>query len=122
MKMTNLEIYNYAKNITEAFRDFQDYIPVKVNFYIQKNKTTLTTLAQQIEQARMEIIRNAGILNEENGQYTIPDEKMSQVQQELVDLFDLEQEVDIYKISIDSFPEELTLTTRQMEALMFMIE
>ena len=122
MKITNFNIYNYAQNITEAFRDFQGYIPVKVNFYIQKNKTTLTTLAQQIEQARMEIIRNAGVLNEENGQYTIPDEKMNQVQKELVDLFDLEQEVDIYKISIDSFPEELTLTTRQMEALMFMIE
>jgi hypothetical protein len=41
---------------------------------------------------------------------------------ELNDLLGLEQEVNIYTVSIDSFGDELTLTTGQMEALMFMID
>jgi hypothetical protein len=37
-------------------------------------------------------------------------------------LFDLEQEVAICTISIDKIDDNLSLTTGQMEAIMFMIE
>jgi hypothetical protein len=39
----------------------------------------------------------------------------------LDELLQLEQEVQIYKVNIDSFPDDIILTTGQMEALMFMI-
>jgi hypothetical protein len=47
---------------------------------------------------------------------------METVAKELNDLFALEQEVQIYTINIDSFGDDLTITTAQMEAIMFMIE
>ena len=36
--MTNLEIYNIANNLLEAFNDNNQKLPVKVNFFLQKNK------------------------------------------------------------------------------------
>ena len=41
---------------------------------------------------------------------------------ELEDLFALEQEVNICKIDINSFNDDIMFTTGQMEAIMFMIE
>jgi hypothetical protein len=39
-----------------------------------------------------------------------------------MDLLSLEQEVQIYMININNLSDDLSLTTAQMEALMFMIE
>lgn len=122
MKMTNEEIYTHAAKLAEAFQDNSQRLPVKVNFYIQKNKNTLLPLGQNIEESRMEIIRNFGQLSEDGESYMIPDENIETVQKELNDLFTLEQEVDIYKVSIESFPEDISLTTGQMDAIMFMID
>lgn len=121
MKMTNLEIYNIAQSINEVFQDTTQYLPIKVNFYIQKNKALLTSLAQTIEMSRWDIIKNYGELDTENERYIIPAEKMEEAQKELSDLFSLEQEVEIYKVDIEKFPDDINLTTGQMEALMFMI-
>lgn len=122
MLMKNSEIYNYAQALTEAFRDNNQRLPVKINFYLQKNKKTLLSLSQDIEQSRMEIAQNYGILNEEGTAYTIPDENISIVNTEIQDLLNIEQEVPIYQVSIDSFSDDLTLTTAQMEAILFMID
>lgn len=122
MKMTNQEIYTYALALGKAFTDSEQKLPVKMNFYLNKNKKGLMELAQDIEEARMEIIRANGTPTEDGTSYTIPTDKIPEVNQELNDLFSLEQEVTIYKVSIDSFSEDLTLTTGQMEAMMFMIE
>lgn len=122
MKLTNNEIYLYAKKIAEAFDDKDQKLPVKINFYLQKNKNTLVQLAQDIEQSRILIAKNYGDLDEEKQQYTIPPENMDIVTKELNDLFSLEQDVQIYTVKIDQFDDDLTITTAQMEALMFMIE
>ncbi len=121
MLMKNSEIYNYAQALTEAFRDNNQRLPVKVNFYLQKNKKTLLDLSQDIEQSRIEIAQNYGILNEEGTAYNIPEENISIVNAEIQDLFNIEQEVPLYQVSIDSFSDDLTFTTAQMEAIMFMI-
>ena len=122
MKLTNNEIYTYANNLAQAFDDKDQKLPIKISFYLQKNKNTLIQLAQDIEQLRMSIAQSHGTLDEENQQYVIPPEKMEAVAKELNDLFTLEQEVQIYTINIDSFGDDLTITTAQMEAIMFMIE
>lgn len=121
MKLTNNEIYNYATKLQEVFTDGEQKFPVKVNFYLQKNKKTLLELAQDIEANRMMIAQSYGELNEEEGQFVVPPEKIQEATQELNDLFNLEQEVQIYTIDIDNFDDNLMLTTAQMEALMFMI-
>lgn len=122
MTMTNFEIYNIAKAMGEAFQDGGQYLPVKINFFIQKNKATLTALAQDIDNSRMAIVRNYGELNEEGTQYMVSEDKMEAANNELLDLFNIEQEVDIRKVSIDAFPDDVSLTSAQMEALMFMID
>ena len=122
MLMKNFEIYESAKAMNEAFADNTQYLPVKVNFFIQKNKSTLLALAQDIEAARMNIIRNYGEPTEDGNSYSIPKEKIEIASKELNDLFEIEQEVDIKKINIDNFPDDISFTTGQMEALMFMID
>ena len=122
MKMKNSEIYNYAQALIEAFRDNNQRLPVKINFYLQKNKKTLLSLSQDIEQSRMDIAQNYGTINEEGTAYDIPKENIVAVNNEIQDLLNIEQEVPIYQVSIDSFSDDLTLTTAQMEAILFMID
>lgn len=122
MLMKNSEIYNYAQALVGAFQDNNQRLPVKINFYLQKNKKTLLSLSQDIEQSRLEIAQNYGTINEEGTAYTIPEENIAAVNTEIQDLLNIEQEVPIYQVSIDSFSDDLTLTTAQMEAIMFMID
>lgn len=121
MKLTNQEIFAYASLLTQAFSDPDQRLPIKINFYLQKNKNILIELAQDIEKTRLEIAQSNGHLDEEKGSYAIDPDKIDLVQKELEELFTLEQDVNIYTIDIDSLSDDLTLTTGQMEALMFMI-
>ena len=122
MKLTNQLIYLYASALGEAFQDSKLILPVKINFYLQKNITTLIALMEEIENERMAIIKNYGTLNEDGQSYTIPQDKLEIAQKELNDLLALEQEVQIYKVKLSHFGDDLKLTTGQMNALMFMIE
>lgn len=122
MKLTNAQIYTYATVLADAFQDTNQKLPIKINFYLQKNKTALMELAQGIEASRMEIVRNYGEPTEDGAQYAIPKDKVEEAQKELNDLLSLEQEVNIYTVSMDNISDDITLTTGQMEAIMFMIE
>jgi hypothetical protein len=122
MKLTNQTIYNYALALNAAFNDTTQKLPIKINFYLIKNKNILMSLGQNIEDARLAIIQENGTPNEDGTQYIIPQDKVEVVQKELDDLFSLEQEVQIYTIKADVLSDDLMLTTAQMEALMFMIE
>ena len=122
MILTNNDIYTYAKNLIEAFNDKDQKLPVKINFYLQKNKSTLTALAMDIDRERIVIAQTHGILDEESQQYIIPPEKLEEVNKELNDLLSLTQEVQIYTIKFEDLNDDLSLTTAQMEALLFMIE
>ena len=118
--LTNNEIYNYANILMEQFADKEVKFPVKVNFYLQKNQNELITLAQEIEKQRIEIIQEYGVFNEETQITEVPEDKIPEATQKLNDVFDLTQEVKIYKVNIDAFGE-MSLTANQMQALMFMI-
>lgn len=121
IKMTNNEIYTNAMALVKSFEDASQRLPIKVNFYIQKNKATLVALAQEIEKGRMEILEQYGKYNEETEQFEFESDLAPVLSKELGDLLSLEQEVNIYMVDIDSFGDDLSLTTGQMEALMFMI-
>lgn len=122
MKMTNLEIYNIANNLLEAFNDNGQKLPVKVNFFLQKNKKVLLSLAQEIEEERISIAQNYGKLDSESGNYSVDLEHIEAAQQDLDNLFNIEQDVDIAKINYNDLDPNMELTTAQMEVLMFMIE
>lgn len=122
MRLTNNKIYNYASALVEAFNDPDFRLPVKVNFYLSKNKVTLVELAKDIEKARTEIIRNFSALNENTNQYEVPTDKTDEAMKEINELFNLEQDVNIYTIKFEDIGEKMMMSTAQMEALLFMIE
>lgn len=119
--LTNNEIYNYADSIIKNFSNQDLKLPIKINFYLQKNQLELLTLAQEIEKQRINIIQEYGTLNEETQNYNIPDNKIAEATQKINELFDLTQEVKIYKVKLEDFGN-LELTAGQMQALLFMIE
>ena len=119
-KLTNNEVYSINEQFNKIFEQSQQYLPAKVNFYIQKNKKRIAELAQAIEIARAEIIKNFGEQKEDQ-KYYIPQDKIQEAQQELLDLLNIQQEIEVFTISLDDI-ENLHFTLPQMEALMFMIE
>ena len=118
--LTNNEIYFINEQLNKVFEQSQQYLPAKVNFYIQKNKKKIADLAQEIEQTRAQIIKNFGEQKEDQ-KYYISQEKIQDAQQELKDLLNIKQEIEVYTIFLNDI-ENLHFTLPQMEALMFMIE
>jgi hypothetical protein len=124
MVLTNGQIYSYANALAKAYTNIDSDIhyPIKANFYLQKNKNTMFTLAQEIEAARVEILKRNATVDETTGNYTFKtDDDAKLAMKELEDLFNLEQDVALHLITLEAFGES-TLTLAQMEALMFMIE
>ena len=121
MKLKNNEIFILANELMANMKNFEGYIPAKANFFIQRNINTLATAAREIEEARMGILKHYGAANEETRQFDIPVEERAAAEQELVELFNIEQDLDIKTISIDSLGDT-NFTTEQMQAIMFMIE
>ena len=118
--LTNEEIYFINNQFNVVFEGSNQYLPAKINFYIQKNKKKIMDLAMEIEQARINIIQNFGEAAEE-GKYFISKEHIEAAQNELNDLLNISQTIDICTISINDI-ENLQFTLPQMEVLMFMIE
>lgn len=125
--LKNGEIFEMATNLIEAFQkdteSGEKTYPIKVLFYLRKNMKTLTELAQDIEKARVEIIKRYGAPTEENPeQYQFEtQEKIDAANKEFEELFGLEQEVTIYTIPLEAF-NDMELTEKQMDAVMEMIE
>ena len=121
MKFNNQQIYQIANNVLSNLDNLNIYIPAKANFFIQKNISTLAAAAQEIEKSRIEIAKHYGVLDEENQQYKIPEDKLEEASKELEDLFSIEQELDIKTFSIEALGNA-EFTPAQMQAMMFMIE
>lgn len=119
MKLTNQQIYDAT--IKLASFEIEGKIPVKINFFLQKNIQTLAAAGQEIEEARKKVINEFGQINEEGTHFIIPPEKINEAQQELNDLFSLEQDLNIHIFKLDDF-EEINLTYQQLSDIMFMIE
>ena len=122
MILTNNQIYTYANILAQEFNNNTQVLPIKVSFYLVKNKNLLMELAQEIERSRNILLNKYGEPSENRTQYLISQENAEIAKKELNDLFELTQEVDIYKISLKAFNETDMLTIQQMEAIMFMIE
>lgn len=122
MILTNEKIYQYASILNKTFNAGEQQLPIKVGFYLMKNKLLLNELAQEIEKVRVDILSKYGVYVEETSSYQVPPENIEIATKELNDLFILEQDVNIYTVSLDFFNDSDTLTTAQIEALMFMIK
>lgn len=118
--MTNLEIYAYANALMDAFKE-DVTLPVKVNFYLQKNMTRMVEAGKEIEKTRMDIIQKYGTPTEDGQNIEVPAEMVEAVNKELEDLFALEQEIKVNEIALDAF-DGIDLTSAQVAAITFMIK
>lgn len=118
--MTNNEIYAIATQLIENISGLNLHLPVKVNFYLQKNMGAIIEIAQDLEKSRNEILEKYGTRGED-GNYSFEDDTLEIANQELEELFTLEQEVPIYEISLDAFGDA-ELDTRQVQAISYMIK
>lgn len=118
--MTNFQIYEYGSKLT-VFNDCSVRIPVRINFYLQKNIQLIQLACQEIEYTRLNIGAQFGIPNDDGNGYTIPLDKIQEVNVELQDLFNLEQDLPIHMFKLSDF-DGIELTYQQMSAIMFMIE
>ena len=123
MVMTNKEIYIAADLLSQQFQKNTANIqlPVKINFFLQKNINLILKMGQEIENARIDIAKQYGILDSDNSFYSIPEDKEEFVNHELNDLFNLTQEVNIHKLKLNDF-ENINLSFDQMSAILFMID
>ena len=119
MTLTNQEIYNYNSLLNQFSIEIK--LPVRINFFLQKNIQSIFSLSQEIETARMEIGQRFGMPTPDGRSFQIPPENMQEAMSEIEDLFALKQEVNLHIFSLDDF-EGLELTFDQMKAIMFMIE
>ena len=110
MKLKNYEIYNYTLALQNVFNDNEKYIPIKLNFIIQRNKKLLYDLAVEIEYERTAIINNINLSDEEKNR-------------ELYNLENIEQDVNIKTVNFDYIADDrIDLTSAQMNAILFMID
>lgn len=117
MKLTNYTIYTYANALANF--NSQAYIPAKANFFIQKNINLIKAAASEIEAQRINIAKHYG--EPQGDSFTIPPENSAEVEKELADLFQIEQDLDIKQVPIESLGNA-EFTTAEMNALMFMIK
>lgn len=120
--MTNNEIYTHANNLLSEFEDIASLsLPVKVHFYFQKNMDTVVKMAQDIDKSRTEILDKYGSIDPETQSYKFEEENVEKVNQDIMDLFSLEQEVKIHVIPLE-WVENMELTAKQVNAFTFMMD
>lgn len=119
--MTNNEIYNIAVSLAESVANENLTLPIKVNFYLQKNISAILAIAEDLEKSRNELLTRYGTIDEKTGTYKFEDEKLEIANKELTDLFNLTQEVPIYEISLDDFGD-VQLDAKQIKAISYMIK
>lgn len=118
--MTNGEIYSYAVGMTNTFNDNESYMPAAIAYSIQKNKTTLIEIAEDVEKRRLDIIQHYAI--EQDGEsFKIDPSEVNAANKELNDLLNIQQELKIYTFRIDEI-SDVKLTSAQMQSLMFMVD
>ena len=118
--MKNKQIYENNQKLI-VFSNCNIKMPVRISFYLQKNIQLIQQAAEEIEKARLGIGASFGTPNAAGNGYDIPPENIAAANQELNDLFNLEQKINIHKFKIDDF-EDVDLTYQQMSAILFMIE
>ena len=121
MTLTNLQILNYTEKLQKAFEGNNKFFPITVIFYIQKNQNTLNQLASELEEFRINLVKQYGDLSEDGQYYNIKPEYQETVQKKITDLMEIKQKVEIHKIKLTDLAG-VSLSKQEMDAIIFMID
>jgi hypothetical protein len=120
-KMSNAQIFALSNKFIPMLNSETRYMPAKISYFMHKNRIKLVEQMGLIEEARVNIIKHYGVLNETTGLYDVPDSVLNEANKELNELLEIEQDVEISMIKLSDL-EGIDFTFEQMEILAFMIE
>lgn len=113
--MTNQEIINLYETLEKIDDCTSLTFPIEVSFALAKNKHILTSIYTAIMDTRQKIIIENGIKNDDNT-YTIPNEKIEKVNNDLKNLYSLTSEVNLNYINVNTLDGKISL--KFMEGLL----
>lgn len=122
LNLSNLNIVNYYQSLIDNKINNEQYIPVAINFFIQKNILQLEKYYNEIIHTRNIIIEHYQEMDEEGNQI-IPPDKIALANKEIDELLAIVQKVDITLIPLKTFIDlNVQLSTGQLSSLIFMIQ
>ena len=101
--MTNEEILKVYQGITELINK-KAVLNIKTSYTLAKNKSVLTPFVQVIENERIKIYDKYGTRSEE-GNITVPNERIPELEKDADELLAIENKVPIVKIKIDDLAD-----------------
>ena len=120
--MSNREVYETTVKLQKFFGENNElFLPVVINYAIQRNLNILMPICKAIEKSRNTIGEKYGIFNPEDNSYHIEPDNILMAEKEMENLMDLEEKIEIRMITLEDL-SELKLSSAQMAALLFMIE
>lgn len=117
--MLNKDIVTMYRGLTSLASDLETKLPAKVSFAIVRNIKLLTPIVEDIDFARQSVAATYGIEAEDG--YSIPEQQIDTVNQELTAIAETEVDVPIVKVKMSDI-ENLNISVGIAEALEFMIE
>lgn len=117
--MLNKDIVTMYRGLTSLASDLETKLPAKVSFAIVRNIKLLTPIVEDIDFARQSVAATYGV--EVDGGYSISEQQIDTVNQELTAIAETEVDVPIVKVKMSDI-ENLNISVGIAEALEFMIE
>ena len=117
--MLNKDIVTMYRGLISLASDLETKLPAKVSFAIVRNIKLLTPIVEDIDFARQSVAATYGV--EAEGGYSIPEQQIDTVNQELTAIAETEVDVPIVKVKMSDI-ENLNISVGIAEALEFMIE
>ena len=117
--MLNKDIVTMYRGLTSLASDQEAKLPARVSFAIIRNIKLLTPIIEDIDFARQSVAQTYGVEVEDG--YSIPEQQIDTVNQELAAIAETEVDVPIVKVKMSDI-ENLNISVSIAEALGFMIE
>lgn len=118
--MTNSEAYNFYSALQELQKNKNSF-PAKIAYAIIRNSHLLEDIVKSMNAARDEMVRTyCEPLPDDSGRYKVKEEYLEKFQKEFNDLYAVENEVSLQKISLSDL-DGISLSLDDMNALYPMI-
>lgn len=100
--MTNGDIVRVVQGLTEL-EQLKLPLNIRLSYTIAKDRQILKEYARLIETKQVEIYTKYGNRDKDGHTYTVPADKVADVQHELDELFAIDNEVPVAKVKLDDF-------------------
>ena len=124
-EMKNYEIMDAATKMNAAFAEnnSSQLLPMRMSFFIQRNRKTLNDIVENINTCKNQIIQKFGTPSPEDSKmYTFEGDAEEKANKEFSDLMNIKIDVDLHLIKFSDIDDSIQISNEQMDAILFMIE